>query len=1152
MMNTDHAAGGGDSKHAEHKALLALVPHAEATHVAIASGDWSDPAIWRNGAVPGHDARVLVPTGVTVEYGDVRDARLFTVRVDGHLRFATDTDSRMVVDTLVVADSGRLTIGTAGAPVQPGVSVDIVIAGNGAIDTHWDPMLLSRGLVSSGAVEIHGAEKDSHLKVAVDPLAGDAALTLAAAPEGWRPGDTIVIAGTNHEGYKWDNAIRAVRYHEPEDEVRTIVKIEGSTVFLDRPLVHDHETPRADLKTSVANYTRSVTIATEDPAVTAASERGHVMFMHSDAVDVRYAAFHELGRTDKSVPSVDVADVMHVESDTNVRGRYAFHLHRTGADDPDHPAIVIGNAVYGSPGWGFVHHDSNALLHANASYDTFGAGFVAETGNEIGRWSDNIAIDAQGAPGLPKNAGNIATFDIARTGSGFWFQGRLVESAGNIAASVNHGFVYLHRDSTDGDMIAFDPALFDFPEALGLGGPAWPDDAPILHFTDNEAFAAGEGLHVVKANPNQGHDVRTVMSDFTAWNVVNGAHFEYTSHYTLLKFDLIGKTATPFNKSKTGISFGPNTTDMVIVDPTIDNFLTAGIDLFKSLINRAQDPSLHRYVVTGATITGSPTPLRNLDPAADTILAETPESVGTISVALDGPLVYREGWPDPTARIVAIGGTKTDTLGSSPLPSGLDNYNVRRDDVIKILETDGYFSTADGRNYFVLEAYYGDRLTGEVEKFGHLVQIDPSVKLGNPHGAYAHARFNGPLVVPDAAPVTRTDAARTAPQTAVTLDVLANDGAAGGLPIRLDGLAQPVNGRVVDNGDGTITYTPDIGFTGEDVVKYWVTDGYGSFTPGWAVVTVGTTAPPPVDPPVDPPDGSAPPAGTPLVGTAGADTLIFRSNAVTAWGGDGADRFRVDARGIADGTTFTVLDFDPAAGDVLELRHFRQGLFDDRADPANALATGYGGRHATVDSLADLREIVAADAGLERTAAGDAVLLLPTEAGGTLRLVIAGLSATRLGAAELPTPPRASPIPETAPAGTRLVGTDGPDSLVFRDVLTTAFGGAGADSFRLDARAVAGGTALVVHDLRFDEGDTLVLRHFAENSFFNAAGSDNHLDVGFSGRHVTIDSITDLQEIVAGPTRLGQTAAGDAILHLPTSDGTLSVVLIGTPYDMLA
>ena len=45
----------------EHVAAMGLVTAASATHVAVACGDWSDPATWVDGRVPTADADVLIP-----------------------------------------------------------------------------------------------------------------------------------------------------------------------------------------------------------------------------------------------------------------------------------------------------------------------------------------------------------------------------------------------------------------------------------------------------------------------------------------------------------------------------------------------------------------------------------------------------------------------------------------------------------------------------------------------------------------------------------------------------------------------------------------------------------------------------------------------------------------------------------------------------------------------------------------------------------------------------------------------------------------------------------------------------------------------------------------------------------------------------------
>lgn len=737
----------------EHMLVLDLVPRDEATHVAISDGDWFDASTWHNGEIPGDDAKVLIPEGITVDYGDVSDARLFTVRVDGELDFAPNADSKMVVDTFVVSPTGTLTIGTTDDPIQSDVQVDIVIANNGAIDTDWDPELLSRGLISHGEASFHGAVKDSHEKVIDDPMTGDTHVTFAEVPEGWEVGDTIVIAGTHYEGYKWDNDARATIHHEPEDEIRQISHIDGNRVYFEDALEHDHDTPRDDLHTSVANYSRNVTISTEDAETAEVFERGHVMFMHSEDVDIRYAEFHELGRTDKSGEAKDASAFDSIEFDTNVKGRYSMHFHRTGATENDELAVSIGNAVYGSPGWGFVHHDSHALFENNASYDTFGAGFVSESGNETGAWTNNIAIFAQGNNwNAAKNESELAEFDTARSGDGFWFQSRLVENIDNIAASVNHGFTYFHRGFVEeGSQITHSPDVTEFPEAYYQQDEINPADSPILSFSGNEVFASNHGLHVVKANPNQGHDVHSVLDGFTAWEVRVGAHFDYTSHYIIKNFDLIGKEDTPFSDALTGIDFGSGVSDMVISDVKIEGFET-GVNLGKVTPNNFKhfqdgtfdvtDEQYHEFKILNPTFIDVANEYKNFDQGNDTVItgdiAEVP-----LTLDIDGPLTLDIYHPH-----MFITGTKTDSLGSQDFPAGSDSIEFKWDALTAILEEDGYFKAEDGNFYFVMDIYAADRLTGNVYKQSEIVRVGDSAGFENSY-IFRDATYNGETTLAD-------------------------------------------------------------------------------------------------------------------------------------------------------------------------------------------------------------------------------------------------------------------------------------------------------------------------------------------------------------------------------------------------------------------
>ena len=818
-----------------------LVPLEDVTHTAVVSGPWSSGSIWDAGS-PGAGAVVHIPHGVIVTYDVISDVRLDRVRVDGVLRFSDSASSRIVLDTLTSEHGGELIVGTLDAPIPPGVTVEIVITSDADIDVARDPMLMSRGVVANGPVRIHGARKTVHGKVARDPLAGDQELVFQQAPQGWQVGDTLVLTGTRYSGWRWDNDIRAVRYFGTQDEVLTVTGVSGTTVSIDRPLEYDHDSPRPDLKASVANFSRNITIATENGDQVPRHRRGPVMFTTAD-VDVRFVAMHELGRTDKSVPTFEAGDLGTVVANSNVRGRYGFHFHRTGIADLRNPGIAIGNAVFRSPGWGFVHHDSNAVFHDNASFDTFGAGFVAETGNETGSWTRNIAIRAEGNSAFnPKNGNDVANFDMGRTGDGFWFQGRMVRSVGNIAASVNHGYVYLHRGT---GMLGFEAGAFAMPEALRRRANSAPDDAPILNFHGNEAFASTVGVFVVKANPNQQHDVHSHLSDFTAWSVEAGANLEYTSHYLLEDFDLVGKDPEPFNNPATAIEFGNNTSDMVINGARMAGFAT-GIALGKGFTDETIPPSANQYVVIDPIFENIPEPYSDqLDTGIDQLLTVADLVPGRFSVVIDGgaPLTYDSPATSAGSGVV-YGGEKTDAIGVSPIPAGTDDIGTPSQDMIGILEQDGYYRASDGTPYAVVEEFFTDRATGEIHKIGLVTALGPDVEaiLGNRFHAWRDAFERGPIDLLSQPPVAVDDFVSTTFETPVLISPIDNDSDPDGDVLVLDGHTPPNHGRVFDNGDGTLTYVPDYDFSGEDHFRYWAYDDNGNYVPAAITISVGGTA----------------------------------------------------------------------------------------------------------------------------------------------------------------------------------------------------------------------------------------------------------------------------------------------------------------------
>lgn len=88
-------------------------------------------------------------------------------------------------------------------------------------------------------------------------------------------------------------------------------------------------------------------------------------------------------------------------------------------------------------------------------------------------------------------------------------------------------------------------------------------------------------------------------------------------------------------------------------------------------------------------------------------------------------------------------------------------------------------------------------------------------------------------------PEAQDDYAETPLNTPVVIDVLANDLDLDGDALSIVGTPTSANGTVAVNPDGTITFTPNAGFTGAAVISYEMTDGTANDT-AQAVVLVGT------------------------------------------------------------------------------------------------------------------------------------------------------------------------------------------------------------------------------------------------------------------------------------------------------------------------
>jgi len=613
-------------KQAEHQELLDLVPHSAATHIAVNDGSWFDPNTWQQGQVPGTDAKVVISEGVHVTYDAESDTRLETVRVDGTLEFAHNRNTKIVVDTFIASPTSTLMIGSEANPIQADKTARIVIADNGEIDANWDSTLISRGVVTHGQVRIHGADKLDFISLKNDVSAGDNELVLDLpegmnTPDGWQIGDQLVLGGTsyNPNGSDEDNS----RF---QDEVLTITEINGNRIkFTNNDITSgdntvlrfDHERPQGfeneDLKLYIANTSRNVIFETENAETVPTQQRGHVMFMHNPDVEVQNAGFYNLGRTDKNRLIDDPGENVDGSpgSGTNPRGRYALHLHRTGAEDINStPSLVKGNAIVGSPGWGIVHHDSHAVLEDNVVFDVVGSGIAAEAGNELGAWRNNITIKTTGDDRPQADfdgSDRVPLFDMGFNGEGYWVQGAAqVEMVDNIAISAAGGGINIFNgvdgisEVREADTIAVDNLSPELQSVLSQASYDNDSDTldvtnvPLRRLSGFESYNSDFGMifwnHLRNndgqfgfqgPNTKEAHDVRSLVDNFKLWNIYGeGIFTQYSSQIDFVDGLIVGDTdnPVPFKRGINGdgrgygIGLNPLSQDLLFKDIRVEGF----------------------------------------------------------------------------------------------------------------------------------------------------------------------------------------------------------------------------------------------------------------------------------------------------------------------------------------------------------------------------------------------------------------------------------------------------------------------------------------------------------------------------------------------------------------------------------------------------
>ena len=743
---------------AEHMAFMNLISDAMITHSVKRSGLWSDPNTWTNNTLPTAGANIDIPAGLRLEYDIVSDTAMNTMRVDGTLFFSANRNTRLVIDTIIVRMSGSFKVASEENRLSTNNTVEILFPDSGPINTTWDPFRLSRGLISHGKARIFGAKKKAFYKIENGVSKNSTSFNVEEVPSTWTVGDTIAISGVNNLGWGWVTNVGHT-YFGTEDEKRVITAISGKTITIDQALQFDHLPQHAGMPIYVANYTRNVIFRTINGENVIPSRRAHTMFMHNPDVIVKGAGFYELGRTDKSIPLddflTDDLSSRHARrvkdsegnyitgAKNNPAGRYAVHFHRTGGSEGGKgagkmPGICEGNAVMGSPGWGFVSHGSHAVLENNASFDVFGAHFVSEDGDELGVFRDNIAIQSQrGSHQGHKTGTNI--HDLGHGGHGYWFESRNILVEGNVAAGMaDTGFHYFHRNSYKNPSTEINDLLTPFQE-IAKGKSKLGYNRAVIHAFNNTVLASRTGFHVTKSGPNQRHQIRNMFDGLYAYNVLKGVHFEYTSKYTVRNFAVYADPVDEnFQRPSIGFKLRNNTQDVALQNGTVHGF-PLGISAGKGFFNSGHLVDTADVLVVNVIDSNNTKFINTIDSATDLEVPNDPDFVKILNNSdlvpnrlnfvpdntLNVPLPSVGHWWNDTTLIP---GTLTDSAGSSPIVLQVYNAEVR-----SVMIPGGYFTRDDNSKFVYVKHYIADRLTGDVASVMSTFEIPDSYIRNEPN-----------------------------------------------------------------------------------------------------------------------------------------------------------------------------------------------------------------------------------------------------------------------------------------------------------------------------------------------------------------------------------------------------------------------------------
>ncbi|NET44443.1 Ig-like domain-containing protein, partial [Okeania sp. SIO2B3] len=389
-------------------------------------------------------------------------------------------------------------------------------------------------------------------------------------------------------------------------------------------------------------------------------------------------------------------------------------------------------------------------------------------------------------------------------------------------------FPFLSNDTDpDGDIVLIDS--FDLSSTNG-GSVSLNNDGTFT-YTPPTNFSGTDTFNYTVSDGNGGTDTATVSISVTAAAPTNspptaGADSATTTSNTSVTINVLANDSDPDEDDISLISADSTSANNGNITVNSDNTVTytpadgfTGTDTFTYTIDDGNGGT------DLGTVTVSVAPSENNPPVAGD---------DNVSTAENTPVTFpfSSNDTDPDGDTVLI-----DSFDSSSTNGGSVSLNL-----------DGTFTYTPPTDFSGTDTF------------------NYTVSDGNGGTDTATVTISVTAAAPDNSPPTAgADSATTTFNTAVTINVLANDSDPDedNISVISADSTSANNGNITVNSDNTVTYTPADGFTGTDTFTYTIDDGNGGTDLGTVTVSVA------------PPDNNPPVAGDDNVSTAENTPVTF-------------------------------------------------------------------------------------------------------------------------------------------------------------------------------------------------------------------------------------------------------------------------------------